>query len=130
VTRSNPPDPDTRTTLREAAIEAELQTGKRERDRQSAGTHALLRVGRMVVASILIVAGLVMLVIPGPGLVTIAAGLVILARDVAWADRLLQQVRARLPAGEDGRLPRSTIVTMVVLGVAGIVLGVWLLTAM
>ena len=120
----------TRPKLREAAIEAELQTGRRERDRRSAAVHAVLRFGRMVIAAVLIIAGLAMLVLPGPGLVAIAAGLVIMSRDVAWADRLLHHVRARLPAGEDGRLSRSTIVTMVVLGVAGIALGLWLLTGM
>lgn len=41
-------------------------------------------------------AGVVMLVIPGPGLVTIAAGLAIWATEYVWAKRLLQHVRERI----------------------------------
>jgi uncharacterized protein (TIGR02611 family) len=43
-----------------------------------------------------VLAGVVMLVIPGPGLLTIAAGLAILATEYVWAKRLLHQVRERL----------------------------------
>ncbi|QYG92493.1 hypothetical protein HC251_08585 [Iamia sp. SCSIO 61187] len=45
-----------------------------------------------------VAAGVVMLVVPGPGLVTIAVGLSVLGREHAWAARLEQRVRARVVA--------------------------------
>lgn len=53
-------------------------------------------VGTTIVGSVLLVAGLVMLVTPGPGLVAIAGGLAVLAREFTWARRLLERVRIRL----------------------------------
>lgn len=53
-------------------------------------------VATLVIGTILIVAGLVMLVTPGPGLLAIAAGLAVLAREFRWARRLLARVRARI----------------------------------
>lgn len=53
-------------------------------------------VGTTVVGAVLLVAGLVMLVTPGPGLVAIAGGLAVLAREFTWARRLLERIRIRL----------------------------------
>ena len=36
----------------------------------------------------LIIAGIFMLVLPGPGIVTIVGGLALLSRDLPWAQRL------------------------------------------
>jgi Putative transmembrane protein (PGPGW) len=43
-----------------------------------------------------VAAGLVMLVLPGPGLVTIALGFGVLGREFTWAARANARVRARL----------------------------------
>ncbi|MAR53682.1 MAG: PGPGW domain-containing protein [Acidimicrobiales bacterium] len=69
--------------------------------------------------------GVILMPLPGPGLLVVAIGLGILSRDVAWADRLLQKVRRRLPSDSDGRIPRSSIVTMIVLALAGIAISTW-----
>lgn len=53
-------------------------------------------VATTVIGTMLLAAGLVMLVTPGPGLLAVAAGLAVLAREFAWARRLLDRVRARL----------------------------------
>ncbi len=50
-----------------------------------------------VAGATLLLAGLVMLVLPGPGLLALAAGLAILALEFHWARRFLEAVRARLP---------------------------------
>jgi len=43
-----------------------------------------------------------MLVLPGPGILTIGAGLAILAKDVEWAGRLKDRVTSRyLPTPKD-----------------------------
>ena len=55
-------------------------------------------VKRMAVAAIggaVLVAGLVMLDLPGPGLVVVVAGLAILATEFAWARHRLHQVRTK-----------------------------------
>ncbi|MGV8967896.1 MAG: PGPGW domain-containing protein [Cellulomonas sp.] len=50
-----------------------------------------------LVGSTLIVAGVAMLVLPGPGLLTIFAGVAILAAEFTWAEILLRRMKA---AGE------------------------------
>lgn len=46
---------------------------------------------------LVLAAGAAMLVLPGPGLVVIAAGLALLATEFVWARRLLDRVRSKLP---------------------------------
>jgi len=50
------------------------------------------------VGAALLVAGLAMLVLPGPGLLVLAAGLAVLAVEFHWARRLLARVRAHARA--------------------------------
>jgi uncharacterized protein (TIGR02611 family) len=61
----------------------------------------LQRVSKVVLVTalgaLLVAAGIVMLVTPGPGLLAIAAGLAVLAREYRWARRLLDRAKARLP---------------------------------
>jgi uncharacterized protein (TIGR02611 family) len=49
-----------------------------------------------IVGSTVLVAGLIMMVTPGPGLVGIVAGLAILATEWDWADRWLSAARRKL----------------------------------
>jgi hypothetical protein len=55
------------------------------------------RIVRIAGGSTLLVAGTAMLVLPGPGILTIAAGLALLEKDVAWARRVTERVRKRVP---------------------------------
>jgi uncharacterized protein (TIGR02611 family) len=48
------------------------------------------------VGTLVLVAGLVMMVTPGPGLVGIALGLAILATEYDWADRWLVRAREKV----------------------------------
>ena len=109
----------------EAAIEAEFKTGYREETREEARRGVVTRLLRMTSGSLVTIIGVIMMPLPGPGLLIVAVGLGILSRDVAWADRLLQIVRKRLPSDSDGRLPRSSIVTMTVLALAGVAFSIW-----
>jgi hypothetical protein len=56
-----------------------------------------MRIARTIGGFALLAAGIVMLVIPGPGLLTIAAALAILAPDFEWARRLLDRVKRAMP---------------------------------
>lgn len=60
-------------------------------------------VGISVVGFLLLLAGVVMLLTPGPGLLAIAAGLAILSREFTWARTLLDRVRLRLTTPRHGR---------------------------
>jgi hypothetical protein len=80
----------------------------------------------MGAGAIITLGGLVMMPLPGPGLPVLAIGLAILARDVAWADRLLSHVRDRIPTDDDGGITRSAMITIVLGSTAGILGSVWL----
>ncbi len=109
----------------EAAIEAEFETGVREETVEEAKAHILVRLGRMSLGFAVLLAGFAMLALPGPGLVTIGAGLLILSRDVAWADRLLQRIRHRLPQDADGSIPHSAKVTIAMSSLGAVAISAW-----
>jgi hypothetical protein len=58
----------------------------------------LLRAGRTVAGGLLLLVGAALLVLPGPGLLVIAAGLAVLATDYQWARHLTVRARGRLAA--------------------------------
>lgn len=47
-----------------------------------------------IAGAVLVLAGAVMLVLPGPGVVTIVAGLAVWSAEFSWARRILQRVTA------------------------------------
>lgn len=51
------------------------------------------RIAVTLVGFVLITAGLVMVVLPGPGLLAILAGLAVLATEYAWARHVLQRTK-------------------------------------
>ena len=53
------------------------------------------RVAVAVVGCLLLALGLVMMVTPGPGLLVVIAGLVVLGTEFAWAERALESARER-----------------------------------
>lgn len=79
-----------------------------------------------LVGAAVLVAGLIMMVTPGPGLVGIAAGLAILSTEWDWADRWLQVARRKLDEAMEGeseedtrrRRRRALVVTVVTVGTA------------
>jgi len=106
----------------DAAIEAEFETPPREPTVRAAKASLVKRVARMVGGIVLIILGIIMMVTPGPGLIAIAAGLALLAEDVPFARKLLDQVRARIPENEDGNISIWVWVfsgAMIVLAVGG-----------
>lgn len=55
----------------------------------------MLRISRIGAGMALVLLGLFLLVLPGPGILTIAGGLAILAIDFAWARNLLDWMKSR-----------------------------------
>jgi uncharacterized protein (TIGR02611 family) len=60
-----------------------------------------MRVVKIVVGFALLVAGVAMLALPGPGWATIAAGLALLAAEFAWARRALDKLKSVAARGAE-----------------------------
>lgn len=114
-----------RTHLRQAALAAERSTGTRERTEEQAKRHLLVRIGVITVGTLVTLAGVAMLALPGPGIVVVIAGLGILSTEVTWAERLLayakrkarvDQVTAQAPWVK----PVSIAVTVVAVAVSAL----------
>ncbi len=86
--------------LRDAAIQAELDTGRHEETEAQAKRHVVVRIGTIVVGFIVLIAGLAMLVLPGQGIITVIIGLTILARELPWAARMLEYAKRKAKVDE------------------------------
>lgn len=85
-------------------------------------TGAAKRVLLEVVGWALLLAGVAAMVLPGPGLLLMAAGLAVLSRQYTWAERLLDPVMLRaLRAAAEGveTWPRVVMSTIGALSLAG-----------
>ena len=78
------------------------------------------RIAVIVVGSVVVLAGLAMLVLPGPGLLVIAAGLAILASEFDWAERWMERVKERAESAAEsaGTSLRAVVIVGIVLTVA------------
>lgn len=59
------------------------------------------RLAKTVAGFTLVISGAAMLVLPGPGVLTIAAGVGLLGQEYEWARRLNKWGRSKLPGGSD-----------------------------
>jgi uncharacterized protein (TIGR02611 family) len=59
------------------------------------------RIGVTIVGGALLLLGLVFLVLPGPGIVLLLAGLAILASEYVWAQRALNYAKERAKTASD-----------------------------
>ena len=65
------------------------------------------RIGVTIVGFLLLLAGAIMMVTPGPGTVAIIAGLAILATEYTWAEIMLDKVKAKAKQAGDAVRKRS-----------------------
>jgi uncharacterized protein (TIGR02611 family) len=94
--------------------------------------HLLFRLMFGVTGSVVLAAGLVMLVTPGPAFVLIPIGLAMLSMEFVWAERLLdksleQAARAQQKAAQTSRTQRvlAAIATALALAAAGLAVLWW-----
>lgn len=101
--------------------------------RRRRSTHVMWQAGVLLVGFGLIAGGIAMLVLPGPGWATIILGLIVLASEYAWANRLLDPVkrwaRRAADAALDPRVRRRNLVIVGVLVLAGAALAWWYVAA-
>jgi uncharacterized protein (TIGR02611 family) len=92
-----------------------------ERRERHAGRHRLYRIGFGVVATLILLAGVILSLplVPGPGLPLVAVGLAMLALEFAWAERLLRRIAHRIDQVEE----RIGWLGIVALLVAAVVVG-------
>lgn len=113
-----------RTRIVEAAYRAERETGRRERTDEEAKRNILLRLVVIVVGGVVLLAGLLMLVFPGPGIIVSLVGLGILAREFEWADRMMRTLRAKSHVDEVGKLPIWSQVALGLLSITAAFAGI------
>jgi hypothetical protein len=88
---------------------------------------AVLKVGRILAGLVVVIAGLVMLIGPGPGILVILAGIGILSIDFPAALKLRHKLQAQLPKNRQGKTPIWLLVTFTLLGALSLVLSImWL----
>lgn len=103
--------------VREAAIEAEYETGEREETEAEARRHVMFRLLRVLGGFTIIGLGIAALPLPGPGWLIIIVGLEML--PFVWAERTIRLIRRKIPGvPEEGRIPARTWVVMGVLVLA------------
>jgi uncharacterized protein (TIGR02611 family) len=105
----------------------------RQRVRSWPGGRLTWRIGVTIAGAAVIVAGVILLPLPGPGWLIIFGGLGILATEYMWAARLLQRMRSLVRGWTDwaARQPLWVRLVIGVVGlvvVGGIVLAGWYLT--
>jgi hypothetical protein len=95
------------------------------------GGKPVKRVATAVLGGLLTILGLVLLVLPGPGVILVAAGLAVLAREFTWAERPLNFAMKQARDGLDkvsrsllfATLDALTALALVAVGVLDLVIG-------
>jgi uncharacterized protein (TIGR02611 family) len=70
--------------------------GLRERRERHRERSRIVRVAVVLAGFVVVLAGLAMIPLPGPGLLVTAVGLGVLALEFAWAERLLERTVERM----------------------------------
>jgi len=112
--------------VRDAAIEAELETAGHPETLDEARHNVAVRLARILGGFALIVVGIIALPLPIPGWLIILVGLELL--PYVWAERTIRRIRRHAPGvPEEGRIPARTWAVMGVLilavSTAGILFG-------
>ena len=87
--------------MEEAPRKRRFLEGVRERREKHLERSRIVRVVVAIFGFLVVLAGLAMLVLPGPGLLVIAIGLGILALEFVWAERLLERTVDKMEEAAD-----------------------------
>lgn len=112
---------EARERLVDAAIQAELATGDEEATIEQAKRNVLIRLGTIAVGTVVLLGGVVMMILPGPGILGILAGLGILSRELPWAERVMAYVKKRAKLDELKEQPKWVQALMWIVTVCSVV---------
>jgi uncharacterized protein (TIGR02611 family) len=107
--------PATRLWLMEDSPRRRFIDGVRERRERHRERSRIVRLAVALAGFVVVLAGLAMIPLPGPGLLVTAAGLAVLALEFAWAERLLERTVDRMGAASD-TVKRATRAQQVLIG--------------
>jgi uncharacterized protein (TIGR02611 family) len=97
----------------------------REALRRNRGLDTAWRVMVFAIGVTLVVAGVIMFVIPGPGWATVILGLVVLASEFGWANRALTPVKDVAKRASDAALdPRKRRRNLTLAAIGGVLIGI------
>ena len=106
-----------------AALQAEYRTGRREQTEEQARRNIVVRLAIIVIGGAVLLAGLAMLVFPGPGILVSLFGLGILAREFEWANRWMKTLRSKSRVDDVGRLPIWAQIALGLVSMAAVAAG-------
>lgn len=89
---------------------------RRERHRERS---RIVRIAVVLAGFVVLLAGLAMIPLPGPGLLVTAVGLAVLALEFVWAERLLERTVDRMTKTSE-TVKRATRAQQVLLGLLGV----------
>lgn len=112
--------------MEEAPRKRRFVDGVRERREKHLERNRIVRVVVAIFGFLVVLAGLAMLVLPGPGLLVIAIGLGTLALEFVWAERLLERTVDKMDEAADAvkrssPTQRALGVVLLALAAAGLV---------
>lgn len=96
--------------------------GMRDRRERHRERRRVVRAAVVLAGFVVVLAGLAMIPLPGPGLLVTAAGLAILALEFAWAERLLERTVERMNATTE-TVKRASRAQQVLLGLLFVMAG-------
>ena len=98
---------------------------RRERHRERS---KVVRAAVVLAGFVVILVGLALIPLPGPGVLVIAVGLAVLALEFAWAERLLEKTVDRMGEASDA-VKRASLVQQALLGLLGFLVAAAAVTA-
>jgi uncharacterized protein (TIGR02611 family) len=102
--------------------------GIRERRERHRERSRIVRAAVVLAGFVVVLAGLAMIPLPGPGLLVVAVGLAVLALEFVWAERLLERTIDRM-AKTSETVKRATRAQQVLLGLLGVLVAAAAVTA-
>jgi uncharacterized protein (TIGR02611 family) len=102
--------------------------GLRERRERHRERSRIVRVAVVLAGFVVVLAGLAMIPLPGPGLLVVAVGLAVLALEFVWAERLLERTVDRMTKTSE-TVREATRAQQVLLGLLGVLVAAAAITA-
>jgi uncharacterized protein (TIGR02611 family) len=102
----------------ESSPRRRILEGVKERRERHRERSKIVRAGVILVGFVVLVAGLALIPLPGPGLLVTAVGLAVLALEFVWAERLLERTIEHMGKATD-KVKRAGRAQQLILGLLG-----------